>query len=208
MNYDKMKGMKKIILLIALLFIFSIIITGCTAGESTQEKQTAEPVTQSQPVEAPNFKLVSPAFEDGGEIPVQYCMKGVTGGKNISPPLGWTDPPEGTKSFAITCIDTHPIANNWVHWLVVNIPADVRKLPEGASPLDPPAVELKNSFGFPGWGGPQPPVGSGTHNYVFTIYALSVEKLDLTPKDTLEDFEKAIEGKVLAKTEFTGVFKR
>lgn len=200
--------MKKILVSLLLISAAALILAGCTSTGQPAEEKPAAPETQVQPVEAPDFKLTSPAFEDGEEMPVRFCMHGVTGGKNISPPLAWTDPPEGTKSFAITCIDTHPIADNWVHWLVVNIPADVRKLPEGASPLDPPAVELKTDYGFPGWGGPQPPVGSGTHRYVFTLYALSVEKLDLSPKDTLEDFEKAIEGKVLARTELIGTFKK
>ncbi len=155
------------------------------------------------------MKLLSPAFEDGGEIPLKYVMPGA-GGQNISPPLKWSGEPEGTRSFALLCVDPHPIARNWVHWMVINIPKDVHQLEEGASPRAMPkgAKELKNSFGFVGYGGPQPPPGTGKHPYVFTIYALSVEKLDL-PEDTdLATFKKAIEPYVLAKGQITGYFGR
>ena len=155
------------------------------------------------------MKLTSPAFKDGGRIPLKYVMPRA-GGENLSPPLEWSGEPEGTRSFALLCVDPHPIARNWVHWMVINIPANVHHLEEGASrrAMPPGAKELKNSFGFVGYGGPQPPPGTGDHPYVFTIYALKVEKLDL-PEDTdLKTFLKAIEPYVLAKAQITGYFGR
>jgi len=155
------------------------------------------------------MKLTSPAFEDGGRIPLKYVMP-AAGGKNLSPPLSWSGEPKGTKSFALLCVDPHPVARNWVHWMVINIPAEVHHLEEGASrrAMPPGAKELKNSFGFVGYGGPQPPPGTGDHPYVFTIFALDVEKLDL-PEDTkLETFQRAISPHVLAKGRLTGYFGR
>lgn len=107
-------------------------------------------------------------------------------------------------------IDPHPVAGNWVHWLVINIPADVTSLEEGESRKNMPrgCIELKNSFGDVGYGGPQPPKGTGDHPYVITLYALSVEKLELGTSVSLSTFLKALEGKVLGSAKITGKYGR
>lgn len=153
------------------------------------------------------MELSSSAFKNRERIPTPYTMPRV-GGKNISIPLSWKNPPQGVKSFALSIVDPHPVANNWVHWLVVNIPAGVDSLAEGASgrSMPPGAAELKNSFGKKGYGGPQPPKGSGDHPYVTTLYALSVEALDLNENTNLSEFKKALEGKILAEASITGMF--
>jgi Raf kinase inhibitor-like YbhB/YbcL family protein len=155
------------------------------------------------------MEIVSSAFKDGEKIPIQYVMPGA-GGKNISVPLSWKNTPSGTKSFALSMVDPHPIAQNWVHWLVINIPANVTFLEEGASRKKLPqgSMELKNSFGDMGYGGPQPPKGTGDHPYVFTLYALNVEKLDLGVNTSLSSFKKAIEGKILGSATITGKYGR
>ncbi|MCF8108226.1 MAG: YbhB/YbcL family Raf kinase inhibitor-like protein [Desulfohalobiaceae bacterium] len=155
------------------------------------------------------MQLQSPAYNDKASIPVKYAMPGA-GGENLSVPLTWTDPPEGTRSFALTMLDPHPVANNWIHWMVIDIPAETRKLEEGASGKQMPegARELSNSFGKGGYGGPQPPAGTGEHPYVCTLYALSTESLDLDARASLADFEQAIQGKVLDKAEYTGIFEQ
>ena len=155
------------------------------------------------------MEISSAAFKDGGKIPMQYVMPGA-GGKNISVPLAWKNPPAGAKSFALSVVDPHPVAQNWVHWLVINIPANAASLEEGASGKRMPhgAIELKNSFGETGYGGPQPPKGTGDHPYVFTLYALSVEKLELTTNVSLSAFKKALEGKVLGSATTSGKYGR
>jgi Raf kinase inhibitor-like YbhB/YbcL family protein len=155
------------------------------------------------------MKLTSTAFQDGGKIPLQYTMPGV-GGQNVSLPLSWADAPAGTQSFALSIIDPHPVANNWMHWLVVDIPAGATSLPEGASgqKMPPGAVELTNSYGKPGYGGPQPPKGTGDHPYVVTLYALNVAKVEVRKNTNLADFKKALAGKVLATATITGYFGR
>lgn len=155
------------------------------------------------------MELKSQAFRDGGRIPDQYVMPGA-GGKNVSLPLEWSNPPEGVKSFAISIVDPHPVANNWVHWIVVNIPAGESSLAEAASGRKMPkgAVELKNSFGAIGYGGPQPPKGTGEHPYVVTVYALNVEKLDIPVSSNLKTFLGELKGKVIASAELTGMYGR
>lgn len=157
----------------------------------------------------PALGLMSPAFRDGGAIPVQYARPAV-GGRNVSIPLKWSDAPEGTGSFALSIVDIHPVANKWAHWMVVDIPADVSSLPEGASGKDMPtgARELKNSFGTVGYGGPQPPGGTGPHTYVITLYALKIGKLDLRPNATLSEFRDALRGNVLGEATIKGSFER
>ncbi len=155
------------------------------------------------------MKIKSSAFADGGKIPIQHVMPGA-GGKNISIPLAWQDLPAGTQSLALSMVDPHPIAQNWVHWLAINIPATALSLDEGASrkKMPPGCLELKNSFGDTGYGGPQPPRGSGEHPYVITLYALSAEKLNLPANTNLGVFLKAIEGRVLGTAKGTGIYER
>jgi Raf kinase inhibitor-like YbhB/YbcL family protein len=155
------------------------------------------------------MQITSSAFPDGGKISGQYVMPGA-GGRNLSVPLSWANPPAGTQSFALSMVDPHPIARNWVHWLVIDIPPDVASLPEAASGQRMPkgAVELKNSFGDLGYGGPQPPRGSGDHPYVFTLYALSVPKVELAKAASLAAFNQALQGKTLATATLTGYFGR
>ena len=155
------------------------------------------------------MEISSAAFRDGEKIPIQYVMPGA-GGKNISIPLVWKNIPAGTKSFCLSIVDPHPVAQNWVHWLVINIPAQVTSIEEGASKNKMPkgSVELKNSFGESGYGGPQPPKGTGDHPYVVTLYALSIEKLDLGTNTSLSAFKKMIEGKVIGSATITGKFGR
>jgi len=160
---------------------------------------------------AAQFAVSSSAFGDGKAIPTRHANKGVSGGQNVSPPLSWANLPEGTRSLAVACIDRHPIANNWVHWLVVNIPTSVKVSPEGASRttmLPAGAKELENTFGTTGWEGPLPPRGSGTHPYEFQLCALSVETLNLPVNTNLASFNKAINGKVLATAKLVGTYER
>jgi Raf kinase inhibitor-like YbhB/YbcL family protein len=155
------------------------------------------------------MEISSAAFKDGEKIPTQYVMPGA-GGKNTSIPLAWKDAPSGTKSFALSIVDPHPVAQNWVHWLVIDIPANVSSIDEGASRKEMPSgsTELKNSFGDIGYGGPQPPKGTGDHPYVVTLYALTVDKLKLGVGTSLSAFKKAIEGKVIGTVSITGKYGR
>lgn len=182
-----MNGVKGIYVVLILFFLFAI---QSVLGGATME-------------------ITSSAFKDQGKIPIQYVMLGA-GGKNMSIPISWKNTPAGTKSFALSIVDPHPVAQNWVHWLVISIPKEVTSIEEGASKKKMPAgsVELKNSFGDIGYGGPQPPKGTGDHPYVVTLYALNVEKLEIGVTTSLSAFKKAIEGKVIESASITGMYGR
>lgn len=153
---------------------------------------------------AADLQLSSPAFKDGADIPAVHARSA----GNVSVPLKWTGAPAGTKSFALSIVDRHPIARNWAHWMVINIPPDATSLPEGASGknMPPGSIEIRNSFGDIGYGGPQPPGGTGAHQYVVTVYALKDAVLPLKPNATLSDFQAAIKGKILGEASITGLF--
>jgi hypothetical protein len=148
------------------------------------------------------MQLVSPAFEDGAEIPEQYAYSSgdQCEGDNISPPLSWRGAPEGTVSFALIVVD--PDGGNWVHWVVYNIPDSARSMESQVSgpARGSPGI---NSYGKLGWGGPCPP--SGTHRYVFTLFALD-KILDLDEGASLKDLETAMDEHILAQVSLTGLF--
>jgi len=157
------------------------------------------------------FTLNCTSYTDQADIPLKHCHRNVVGGKNISPGFIWSDVPVSVKSFALTIVDPHPVAKNWIHWLVINIPFNERKMVEGASrtnSLPRGAKELMNSFGELGYGGPAPPKGSGKHPYVATLYALNVESIALGVDASLRQFERAMEGKVIAEIAVTGYYER
>ena len=157
------------------------------------------------------FRLISPAFEDGKAMPTKFAHRGVPGGQNVSVPLQWKNPPPGTKSFALACVDLHPIANKWVHWMVIDIPGDWSELVEGASTtgkMPQGCKELANTFGGQGYGGPQPPRGSGPHKYEFSLYALNTERLGFDENTSLSSLLGVIGGKVIATARVTGLYER
>jgi hypothetical protein len=157
------------------------------------------------------FSLSSSAFDDGKAMPTIYANTDVLAGKNLSPSLVWIHSPRETKSFAVACIDRHPMANNWIHWLAIDIPKTATSISAGASRagnMPSGSKELRNSFGTSSWGGPQPPRGSGRHDYEFLLYALNVDKLNLPPDTNLATFQKAMEGKVIATAKLVGTYER
>lgn len=82
------------------------------------------------------MKLISVNFNDGDKLPARHVFNGMGyEGDNISPHLTWDEVPPGTKSFAVTCYDPDaPTGSGWWHWIVANLPADTRVLPQGAAP--------------------------------------------------------------------------
>ncbi|MDD5597617.1 MAG: YbhB/YbcL family Raf kinase inhibitor-like protein [Victivallaceae bacterium] len=158
--------------------------------------------------ETKSFTLTSKSFKNNGAIPTEFTK--AAGGDNTSPQLSWFNAPPETKSFVITCIDIHPVAHRWVHWMVINIPEKVSSLEEEASCGSMPkgATELQNSFKLKGWGGPMPPPGTGVHQYVFTIYALKKAGIK-PPKQKLSEkaLLRLLAGKILAQASITGTYE-
>lgn len=201
--------------LLAALLLFTAT-AGCSP-ETEPEPVTTDSGDQTTetPAESPaetetGFTVTSEAFADGEAIPVKYCLESVDGGQNVSIPLEWTGAPDDTASFVVTMIDTHPVANEWVHWIVIDLPASTTGLPEGASDSTIPDVadELDNSFGEDRYGGPAPPPGSGDHEYLVTVYALDAATVVMPERPSADDIAAAVEGHVLASARVTGVFGR
>jgi hypothetical protein len=131
------------------------------------------------------FELTSPDIPPDSTVPMKNVMKGFgcTGG-NESPALAWKDPPADTKSFAVTVYDPDaPTGSGFWHWVVFNIPANVMAIPAGAGDtaaghhLPKGAVQGDTDTGLSHWNGPCPPPGDKPHHYIFTVYALKLDKL-------------------------------
>ena len=130
------------------------------------------------------FTLSSPDIAEGQQLDNTFVLNAFgCEGDSISPALEWSNAPEGTKSFVVTAYDPDaPTGSGWWHWLAFNIPAETRALPQGAGGgegMPDGVVQSVTDYGGTGFGGACPPKGE-MHRYQFTIFALSVEKLDLT----------------------------
>jgi Raf kinase inhibitor-like YbhB/YbcL family protein len=163
------------------------------------------------------FTLSSPTVKDGATLTLDQVFKGFgCEGKNISPALEWKGAPKDTKSFAVTVYDPDaPTGSGWWHWVMFNIPADVTKLDAdagnpaaGKAPKN--AVQSRTDFGGPGFGGACPPEGSKKkpHRYIFTVYALKVDKLDLDANASGALVGYMINANKLGKASFTARYGR
>jgi len=151
-----------------------------------------------------DIKVTSSAFQDGGSIPSKYTCDGA----DVSPPLQWDSAPEDTKSLAVICDDPDAPMGTFVHWVLFNLPAEIRELTENVptgETLPNGAKQGTSDFGRTGYGGPCPP--SGTHRYYFKIYALDSE-IDLPAGARKPDLLKAMEGHILVQGQLMGKYKR
>ncbi len=168
-------------------------------GESAPGASAPASVDQAPPG-ASAFSLTSAAFAEGEAIPAVHSCDG----DEVSPPLEWSGAPDGTVAFALIAHD--PDAGGFVHWVVGNLSGILANLPEGESGALPgEAAQGENGAGGIGWLGMCPP--SGTHSYVFTLYALS-EPAGVSEGVTAGDLLTAMEGKVLDQAVLTGTFSR
>ena len=148
----------------------------------------------------PNTKdmnLTSPHWQPNQTIPAQFTCEG----EDISPALIWSDIPNDTKSFVLIVRDPDAPSQEWIHWLVKDIPTAVTSVEDNSVPAG--GVEVMNDFGRTGWGGPCPP--NGEHRYYFELYALDVPTIT---GNSLTEVETAMDGHILAKGELLGLFKR
>jgi Raf kinase inhibitor-like YbhB/YbcL family protein len=172
-------------------------------SRSARNTQDAEPRSADDP--PAGLTLRSSAFRERGEIPSRYTCTG----KNVSPPLAWSDIPPGTQSLALIVDDPDapdPKAPQrvWVHWVVFNLPPTTSALPEAVAPLPQPAKHGLNDWKRAAYGGPCPPIGR--HRYFHKLYALdTVLALD---SPTKAELEKAMQGHVLGKAELVGTYQK
>lgn len=140
---------------------------------------------------ATGFSLTSPDIADGATIDRKFEFDGFgCSGENKSPALKWSGAPQDTKSFAVTVYDPDaPTGSGWWHWFVINLPANVNELPAnagavGGANLPKGASHVRIDYGLAGWGGVCPPEGDPPHRYIFTVHALSTDKLEIPPDAT------------------------
>lgn len=151
------------------------------------------------------FELTSSSFVNDGAIAKKHTCDGA----DLSVPLKWSDPPAGTTSLALICDDPDAPSRTWVHWVIYDLPANARELPEGvpqSRTLENGARQGLNDFQRIGYGGPCPPRGP-QHRYMFTLYALS-RMTGLQPESTKEQLLHAMAGHILGQAQLTGVYKR
>lgn len=137
----------------------------------------------SLPAIADGLKLSSSDIAEGKALSVNHVFKGFgCKGNNQSPQLSWSGAPKGTKSFVLTVYDPDaPTGSGWWHWVAFNIPVNTQALPTDASAtgkMPAGTVEARTDYGLKKFGGACPPAGE-VHRYIFTVYALGVEKLKL-----------------------------
>ena len=151
------------------------------------------------------FELKTTSFTPGGFIPKRFTCEAA----NVSPALAWTDPPPGTQSFAIIEDDPDAPSGTFVHWVVYDLPAAYRKLPEalsGNGQMPGGGRQGTNDFSRTGYSGPCPPPGR-PHRYFIRLYAVDAI-LNLRPAATRKELDAAMQGHILAQAELMGRFAR
>lgn len=158
------------------------------------------------------LQVTSPAFTQGHPIPKKYTGEGA----DVSPPLAWSDVPEGTKELVLICDDPDaPTDEPWVHWVIYKLPATTTGLPEGVPrkprlKLPPGALQGRNSWPGQesiGYRGPMPPPGHGTHRYHFKLYAIEAH-LICEPGMDKKAIMSEIKDHILAEGVLMGTYQR
>ena len=160
------------------------------------------------------FVLKSGSFADGDMLPKAFVHSAMgAGGDNLSPDLSWSGAPEGTQSFALTLYDPDaPTGSGWWHWVVYDIPATVTSLPRGAGAAGgailPAGAKMGHTdFGTADYGGAAPPPGHGPHRYIFTVFAVDTERLNVTPDNSGAVFGFNLHFHTLAKASITATYE-
>lgn len=163
--------------------------------------------------QAQTFTLKSKDVGGQGTMKQVYNGFGCTG-ENISPQLSWENAPKDTKSFAITMYDPDaPTGSGWWHWIMFNIPANIKELASGAgstkkelAPIG--SIQSMTDFNTTGYGGPCPPEGHGFHTYIITVYALKIDALPLDGSVTPAIAGYQINANTIEKATIVFYFKR
>jgi hypothetical protein len=196
-----------------MLFLLTALFSCQRSEEKADATKKSDPPPAGNPQgeNAMKITVTSSAFKEGSPIPKKHTGEG----EDVSPPLDWSGVPEGTKQLALICDDPDaPRKDPWVHWVIYNIPADAKGLPEGveavANPKQPAgSAQGKNSWPDDedlGYRGPMPPPGK-PHRYFFKLYALD-QPVDGKPGLTKEELLSKISGHLLAEGQLMGTFQR
>lgn len=146
------------------------------------------------------LRLTSPEFADGEPIPDRYGYAA----ENVTPPLSIDGVPEDAESLVLVMDDpdaVEPAGKVWNHWVIWNIDPTTSTIPEGWDAAG--AVQGRNDYGEPGYGGPNPP--DREHTYRFKLYALD-RRLSLEAGATAEQLEAAMDDSIVAETRLRGTY--
>jgi len=170
------------------------------------------------PAAAPAMTMTIRGFPDGGQIPVRFSQaaEGAAPGEGTSPAITWANTPAGTQSFVLNMHDMEVVRNkttdDQAHWVVWNIPATATGLPEGVpkgSQLPDGSYQISATGAM--YRGPGAPANGPPHHYMFELFAVDT-KLDVQPAadafETRANVLKAIQGHILGKAVYGGLFKR
>jgi Raf kinase inhibitor-like YbhB/YbcL family protein len=194
------------------LLATTAIVASISASLVAQQRGGAAPAA------APPMTMTVAGFADGGQIPVKYTQAapGVATGEGLSPAITWTNVPAGTQSLVLNMHDMEVVRNkttdDQAHWVVWNIPASATGLPEGmakGSQLPDGSYQVSATGAM--YRGPGAPANGPPHHYMFEVYAIDT-KLDVQPSadafETRTNVMKAIQGHILGKAVYGGLFKR
>lgn len=196
--------------LFSCIFMANLILAGCSSMNSTSTNMLKVAQVKTPKV---SMSFSSPDIVNQGVLTSKQVANAFgCQGSNISPELNWSNAPQDTKSFAVTVYDPDaPTGSGFWHWVVYNIPAHVNKLERNSANniqlLPKGAVQSVNDTGSANFLGACPPVGDKAHRYIYTIYALNT-MLDVNEKTTPAVLGFSLNGKVLAKSQFVGYYKR
>ena len=177
-----------------------LLISAAGCGASTKSSNDSNGGTAMENATLTKLTLTSDAFREGQAIPAQYTCDGA----DQTPALRWGEPPEGTKSFALVIDDPDAPGGTFRHWGVFDIPASARSIGGG----EQVGTEVSNDFGKPGYGGPCPPKGHGPHHYHFKLFALDVDRLNVSSSAKVVDVENAATKHAIAQGELVGTYER
>jgi Raf kinase inhibitor-like YbhB/YbcL family protein len=186
--------------------VFFCFFISCDSG--TASNTSTNPAPKEPEDFIGDFAITSSAFNHNDRLADKYCNFS----SNISLPFEWVYPPNDVKSFALIMHD--PDGEYWIHWAVFNIPKDCGSIIEGASrtkqmPIG--SIELQNEFSTAGYGGPEPPAGTGTHRYTVTLYALNVPSIGGLSSSVFRDYsgvKSLLAGKIINQVEIIGTYSR
>jgi Raf kinase inhibitor-like YbhB/YbcL family protein len=162
--------------------------------------------------EVPSFSLTSEDVADGEKLDMTHVHDSADG-ENDSPQLSWSDFPEETRSFVVSCLDPDaPTGSGWWHWMAVDLPVSTTSLPRGAGASDEDlpgkAFHARNDYGTRDFGGAAPPPGDPPHRYIFAVHAVDVESLGLTPDVTPAVVAGTLQSHTLARATLRPIYGR
>jgi Raf kinase inhibitor-like YbhB/YbcL family protein len=175
-----------------------IALTSCGASRRSADQNQGGATVENATLT--KVELTSGDFANGQPIPTQFTCDGA----GRTPTLRWSDPPPGTKGFALVIDDPDAPSGTFRHWGVFDIPASARSIGEGQRS----GTEVTNDKGTKGYTGPCPPQGHGAHHYHFKLFALDTDRLGLSGDAKVAEVEDAARNHAIAEGELVGTYER